>query len=198
MIPARVAVPVAVLIVLAAALAAWFLTRGGPVRPATFRGEPTSAMYTAIDSRQSDAAPLTTEEVFPPATAKLGELTRGAAEQLDDCADALAGPEAAGCSQALRATYTGPAVNGQFVIFNLPDGRAADALVSALGKEGFLEQAVAFDTARSWAQARALGHYVTVSWVGPAAEGARVDLTQSQVALDTLARVVQSRVIKAV
>ncbi|MFI6497632.1 hypothetical protein [Nonomuraea typhae] len=195
---ARVAVPVAALVVLVAGAAAWVLTRGGPVRPATLRAEPTSAMYAAIDSRLRDAAPLTGEEVFTPATAKLGELTRGATELLDDCAEALAGPEAPGCSQALRATYTGPSVNGQFVIFNLPDGRAADALVTALRGEGFLAQVAEFDAGRSWAQARALGHYVTVSWVGPAEEGAKVDLTRAQVDLDGLGRVVQSRVLKAI
>lgn len=197
MIPARVAVPVAAAVVLLAGGAAWLVTRGGPDRPATFRGEPTSALYSLIDSRGRDAAPLTAGEVFTGATQRLGDLTRGATEELTDCGDALSGTEAPGCTQALRATYTGPSVAGQFVIFNLPDGRAADALVTALGKDGFVERAADFDATRSWAQARALGHYVTVSWVGPKDATTKVDLTQPQVALDGLAKVVQARVVNA-
>ncbi|WP_327085764.1 hypothetical protein OIE66_25880 [Nonomuraea sp. NBC_01738] len=190
-------IPVAVLVVAAAAGATWLLTRGGPSRPAVFRAEPTSALYGLIDSRQGDAAPLTLAEVFAPATQRLGDLVRGEGEELSDCDDALTGAEAPGCTQALRAAYQGPSAAGQFVIFNLPDGRSADALVAALGKEGFLRQAAGFDAAHSWAQARALGHYVTVSWVGPVRAGAKVDLTQPQLALDGLTRVVQSRVVNA-
>lgn len=83
-----------------------------------------------------------------------------------------------GCTQALRARYETEdgAVSGQFLIFNLADSAAADRLVAALGSGGFVRPAPGtpegFDGSRSWAQARALGHYATVSWVAPVAEGA--------------------------
>ncbi|WP_113698663.1 hypothetical protein [Nonomuraea lactucae] len=195
--PRRLAVPLAAvtgLAVLAAGAWLWF-GRERP-RPASFRGEPTSALYSVIDSRQADAAPLRLEEVFTSAGQTLGTLRRESAEELADCDDALWGASAAGCTQALRATYTGPSgTAGQFVIFNLPDGRAADALVDALAGDGFVRQAVPFDAAHSRAAARALGHYVTVSWAGASGPGA--DLVTSLIALDGLGRVVQSRVLAA-
>ncbi|MFI6319114.1 hypothetical protein ACIBG8_16415 [Nonomuraea sp. NPDC050556] len=182
------------LVAVAAGLWLWW-PRGGPDRPATLRSEGTSALYSLIDSRERDASPLTVSEVFGPGTASLGALTRGDAEELTDCGEALDGVSAPGCTQALRARYAGGAAAGEFVIFNLPDGRAADALVAALGKDGFVRRTADFDTGRSWAQVRAMGHYVTVSWVGPVAAGA--DLTGPQVALDGLTRIVQSRVVNA-
>lgn len=189
----RVLIGVA-LVAVVAGLWLWW-PRGGPERPATLRSEGTSALYSLIDSRQRDAAPLTVPEVFGPSTAQLGALKRSAAEELTDCAAALNGVVAPGCTQALRAQYGGAAVAGEFVIFNLPDGRAADALVAALGKDGFVRQTGDFDSAHSWAQVRAMGHYVTVSWVGPVTAGA--DLTEPQVALDGLTKIVQSRVVNA-
>lgn len=196
MVSRRVLIPVAAVALSAAAVAAWaWWPSGGSQRPATLRSEPTSALYALIDSRQRDAAPLTVAEVFAPATQRLGALERVAAEELTDCAEALEGVSAAGCTQALRARYAGPSAEGEFVIFNLPDGRSADALVGALAKDGFVRQTAAFDAARSWAQVRAMGHYVTVSWVGPVNEG--TDLTGPQVALDGLAKIVQTRVVNA-
>jgi hypothetical protein len=93
---------------------------------------------------------------------------------------------------------------GQFVIFNLGDGRAADALVAALRKDGFVRQDIAFEAAGSRAQARAMGHYVTVSWVGGTAPAQDVvtapaqELVTALVALDGLGRVVQGRIIAAI
>ncbi|MFC7587402.1 hypothetical protein ACFQYP_29625 [Nonomuraea antimicrobica] len=90
---------------------------------------------------------------------------------------------------------------GQFVIFNLSDGQAADALVAALQKDAFVRQEAAFDPAGSRAQARAMGHYVTVSWAGgtasasASASASAQDLVAALVALDGLGRVVQGRIV---
>ncbi|MEV0592266.1 hypothetical protein [Nonomuraea cavernae] len=185
----------AVLAVLAAG--AWLLLGRDQPRPAVFRAEPTSALYAVIDSRQADTTPLTLDEVFTPATRALGPLSRVSAEQFDDCDEVLWGADAAGCTQALRATYTGPSGAGQFVIFNLPDGRSADALVAGLTKDGFVRQAVSFDPRHSRAAVRALGHYVTVSWAGAAGPKAATELVTNLIALDRLGHVVQSRVLAA-
>ncbi|MEU7744855.1 hypothetical protein [Nonomuraea sp. NPDC049158] len=197
MMRARVVIPLGVALVAVLAVGGWMLFLRPQARPSTFRGEPTSALYSLIDSRQRDAAPLTVDEVFTPATETLGGLRRASAEQLADCGDALWGASAAGCTQALRATYTGESGAGQFVIFNLTDGRAADALVKALSKDGFVRQAVPFDAVRSRAQARALGHYVTVAWVGPVRPGETGDLVSQLVALDGLGHIIQKRVVDA-
>jgi hypothetical protein len=183
----------------------------GP-RPGTYRGERTSAFYAPIGTRALDPRPLTQQEVFGPGTASLAAagvtLVRRSVTVVSDCAAAVwgSGPRAAvaGCSQALRAVYVSAAgdVSGQFQIFNLPDGKAADTLVTALNHkgDGFVRlgpgQPGSFDAARSRAQVRALGHYVTVSWVGPAGDE-RADLTGAQIALDGLGRVVQGRVVGA-
>ncbi|GAA2281329.1 hypothetical protein GCM10010149_27030 [Nonomuraea roseoviolacea subsp. roseoviolacea] len=180
-----------------AAAGAWFWLGGDEPRPATLRSERTSALYSLIDTRQADSKPLTVDEVFSAGNATLGTLRRVSAEQLDGCDEALWGVTAAGCTQALRAAYEGPAgVAGQFVIFNLADGRAADALVTALGKDGFVRPAVSLDAAHSRATVRAMGHYVTVSWAGtPGKSG--TDLVPTLIELDKLGQVVQARVVAA-
>ncbi|MFG1680250.1 hypothetical protein ACGFNP_08750 [Nonomuraea sp. NPDC049269] len=194
---ARVAIPLGAAVLAVLAVGSWLLFLRPQPRPATFRGEPTSALYSLIDSRQRDAAPLTVGEVFTPATETLGPLRRESAEQLADCDDALWGASAAGCTQALRATYAGGSGAGQFVIFNLTDGRAANALVKALAKDGFVRQAVPFDAEHSRAQARALGHYVTVAWAGPVRPGEAGDLMSQLLALDGLGHIIQKRVVAA-
>ncbi|MGN9780237.1 hypothetical protein ACTMTF_02330 [Nonomuraea sp. ZG12] len=166
-------------------------------RPAALRAEPTSALYALVDSRQADAAPVTVAEIFTPGTQTLGDLTREAVEELVDCDDALWGASAPGCTQALRATYRGSSVAGQFVIFNLPDGRTADALVAALRADGFVRQATPFDPARSRAEVRALGHYVTVSWLGATTAARGTDLVRPLIALDALGNAIQARVLAA-
>lgn len=179
----------------AVGVAGWLWLRPEEPRPAAFHGEPTSAFYAAVDSRQADGAPLTAQEVFAPGTETLGALRRTSTEQYTDCDDLLWGVSADGCTQALRTVYEGNGQVGQFVIFNLADGRAADALVTALGKDGFVRQDATFDPARSRAQARAMGHYVTVSWAGGTASAD--DLVTALVALDGLGRVVQNRILAA-
>ncbi|MFI7612956.1 hypothetical protein ACIBP6_17175 [Nonomuraea terrae] len=192
----RVVIPVVVAAgVVAVAVAGWLWLRGEEPRPAMFHAEPTSAFYAAIDTRQADAAPLTLDEVFTPATRTLGALTLDATAQFGDCAEVLWGVSAEGCTQALQATYRGGGMAGQFVIFNLGDGRAADALVAGLRKDGFVRQGIAFDAVGSSAQVRAMGHFVTVSWVGGKASAD--DLVGALVALDGLGRVVQNRVVAA-
>ncbi|MFI7124304.1 hypothetical protein ACIBQ1_01330 [Nonomuraea sp. NPDC050153] len=191
----RVVIPVVVAVVAVVAVAGWLWLRREDPRPANFHAEPTSAFYTAIDTRQNDAAPLTLNEVFTPATQTLGAMRLDATRQFSDCEEVLSGVSATGCTQALQATYKGSAVAGQFVIFNMSDGRAADALVSALGKDGFVRQDIAFEPAGSRAQARAMGHYVTVSWAGGTAPAQ--DLVTALVALDGLGRVVQGRIVAA-
>ncbi|MET9069973.1 hypothetical protein [Streptosporangium sandarakinum] len=207
-IAAAVAVPV-----VAAGAAAFLWLRGGDLpRPATLRSETTSAIYAPIATRAADPAPLTVGEVFPAGSVAAGgaTLARQGTETLTDCAAAVWGgaeEAVAGCGQALRARYASAdgRVFGQFVIFNLADAAAADRLVRAFsgprdGGGGFVRLAPeapdGFGAARSWAQVRALGHYVTVSWVGPVGGGGRVDLTYPQVALDSLSLAVQRRLTR--
>ncbi|MFB4275022.1 hypothetical protein ACBJ59_06955 [Nonomuraea sp. MTCD27] len=191
----RVLLPIVFAGVAVVAVAGWLWLRGEDPRPAAFHAEPTSAFYAAIETRQNDAAPLTLQEVFTPAARSLGSLTLEATREFTECDEVLWGATAAGCTQALQATYRGGSMVGQFVIFNLGDGRAADALVAALRKDGFVRQEVAFDPAGSRAQARAMGHYVTVSWVGGPAPAQ--DLVTALVSLDGLGRVVQGRIVAA-
>jgi hypothetical protein len=132
-------------------------------------------------------------------------LTIQGTEALTDCVQAVWGSAedaVAGCTQVLRAHYATPdgQISGQFLIFNLADSTAADKLVAAFGSGGFVRLApgmpAGFDGSHSWAQARALGHYVTLSWVGPAVPGSQVDLTASQVAVDGLSLVIQRRLVR--
>ncbi|WP_084956536.1 hypothetical protein [Thermoactinospora rubra] len=191
----RLVVALLLAAVAVAAGVAWLaFGRSGPPRPAAFAGEPTSAMYSPIDTRAADPRPLTVAEVF--GQARVGSLVRGETAEFADCAEVLDGVSAPGCTQALRAVYGGGPVAGQFVVFNMPDGRAADALVAALGRDGFVRQAAPFDAARSRAQVRALGHYVTVSWIGPVSGSP--DLSDPHVHLDGLAaKAIQARVVAA-
>ncbi|MEV0228866.1 hypothetical protein [Nonomuraea sp. NPDC050786] len=191
----RVVITAVAVVVAAIAAGGWLWLRRDEPRPASFHAERTSAFYSAIDTRRHDAAPLTLNEIFTPATQALGAMRLDSTRQLADCDEALWGTSATGCTQAIEATYKGSTVSGQFVIFNMGDGRAADALVSALDKDGFVRQDVVFEAARSRAQARAMGHYVTVSWVGGTASDR--DLITALVALDGLGRVVQNRVVAA-
>ncbi|MEV0390860.1 hypothetical protein [Nonomuraea sp. NPDC050643] len=191
----RLVSSVVVAVVVVVAVAGWVWLRREDPRPATFHAEPTSAFYAAIDTRQSDAAPLTLQEVFTPATQTLGAMRLESTQAYTDCDEVLWGASAAGCTQALQGTFKGATVAGQFVIFNLGDGRAADALVAALGKDGFVRQGITFEPARSRAQARAMGHYVTVSWAGGTASPQ--ELVGALIALDSLGKVVQGRVVAA-
>ncbi|WP_285779865.1 hypothetical protein [Microtetraspora sp. NBRC 13810] len=206
---ARLIAAAGVCVLLAGGAGFFLLREGDPLRPAVFGAERTSALYSPIDSRTRDPEPLTVQELF--ASAELGTgsagLVRQATETLTDCAEAVWGDgviEAVrGCSQALRARYESAdgKVAAQFLIFNLPDGAAADRLLTALASGGFVRPAPdlpgGFDPARSRAQGRALGHYVTVAWVGPVGGRGRTDLTAQQLALDTLTRPLQQRVIDA-
>lgn len=162
----RIVIPGVAAVLVGAAVAGWLWLRGDDPRPTTLHAELTSAFYAAIDTRRRDATPLTTEEVFPPSTRSLAGMGQVSTRQFTDCDELLWGTSATECTQALQATYAGGSMAGQFVIFNLADGRAADALVSALRKGGFVRQDVAFEPVGSLAQVRAMGHYVTVSWTG--------------------------------
>ncbi|MEV5411791.1 hypothetical protein AB0K60_23495 [Thermopolyspora sp. NPDC052614] len=211
----RAAVVVAVIVVLAvgAGGAAWVWLDGEePAAPRTYRGERSTAIYAPIATRERDPRPLTREEVLGPATAtvKAGgvAMVRRSASLTGDCASVVSGEAAealAGCTQVLRAVYASRDgdVSGQFLVFNMADATAADALVAAVDPaagRGFArlapDQPASFDAARSWAQARALGHFVTLSWVGPVGDE-RPDLTGPQLALDGLGRALQQRVVDA-
>ncbi|GAA3154225.1 hypothetical protein GCM10010466_51480 [Planomonospora alba] len=200
-------IAVAAAAVLAAGGAAswWLLREPDGVRPATVRSELNTAHYDPIATRALDPEPLTAAEIFPGdrVSSEQAVLTGARPESLADCASAVWGSAeaaVAGCTQALRAGYTSAdgRTAGQFVIFNLPDSAAADRLVTALSRDGFVRPAAglpeAFDGARGWAQARALGHYVTVSWVAPVG-GGRVDLTHPQLAVDGLSLAIQRRLV---
>lgn len=209
----RVAVAVAVLLVVAGGVGAWLWLGGADeVTPGGYHGERSSAIYAPIATREGDPRPLTLQEVLGPGTETLraagAVMERRAASLSADCAATVWGDAAdalAGCSQVLRAVYAGldGAVSGQFLLFNMPDAAAADALVGALDPaagRGFVrlapEQPGSFDAGRSRAQARALGHFVTVSWVGPVGDE-RPDLTGPRLALDGLGRALQQRVVDA-
>ncbi|MEV0419734.1 hypothetical protein [Streptosporangium canum] len=198
-------------VLLAVAAGAAFLWLGGgeedAPRPAFFRGEPTTAHYAPIATRAADPDPLTAAEMFPTGSVSAGQSTLASkgTETLTDCVPAVWGSAeaaVAGCTQVLRAHYATPdgRVSGQFLIFNLADAAAADGLVAALENGGFVRPApgtpAGFDGSRSWAQARALGHYVTVSWVAPVGGAGRVDLTYPQVAMDSLSLVIQRRLVR--
>lgn len=192
---------------LVAAGVVW-LTAGDPPRPEVFRGEPTTDFYAPIGTREQDPEPLAARVLFAADRLTSGqvELVRRGTEELADCADAVWGAAVdavAGCTQALRAHYATPdgSVAAQSVVFNLPDGAAADRLVAALGPGGgFVRQAPdlpeGFDGARGWAQARALGHYVAVSWVAPVGGTGRIDLTAHQIALNAVTRALHDRIVE--
>ncbi len=169
-------------------------------RPASVRVEKTSALYAPIAARQSDPRPLTTGEVFP--AGRLGSggvtLTRGPVTEAADCAGSVWGSApVAGCSQVLRAVYSSPGLSGQFLIFNMADGAAADALAAAFAKVAFVRLAPGQPAVDGgWAQVRALGHFVTVSWIAPVGD-AKPDLTAGLLALDGAGRFVQDRVLQA-
>ena len=200
---------VGVVLVVVAGAAVFLWSRGGEAAPraAVFRGEPTSAHYDPIATRALDPRAADRRRDLP---RRVGDLGRGHAHgqgdrrRSTDCAEAVWGSAegaVAGCTQALRARYGTPdgQISGQFLIFNLADSAAADELVAAFGSGGFVRLApgtpAGFDGARSWAQARALGHYVTLSWVGPAAPEDQVDLTYAQVAVDGLSLAIQRRLL---
>jgi hypothetical protein len=210
----RVAALAAVLVVLAGGAGAWLWLRGGAdeVAPGTYRAERSTELYAPIASRELDPRPLSEAEVLGPATATVEAagtaMVRRSASLAADCAAVVHGAAAealAGCTQVLRAVYASRdgSVSGQFLLFNMADAEAADALVAALDPasgKGFArlapEQPDSFDAARSWAQARALGHFVTLSWVGPVGDE-RPNLTGPQLALDGLGRALQQRVVDA-
>ncbi|MEU0480816.1 hypothetical protein ABZ260_16700 [Streptosporangium sp. NPDC006013] len=202
-----IAVTVAVLVVVAG-VAAFLLLGGRPdPRAAVLRAEPSTAHYAPIATRALDPQPLTVAEMFPGPSVSAGttRLALKATETLADCAEAAWGSALDaldGCTQVLRARYETEdgEVSGQFLIFNLADSAAADRLVAALRSDGFVRPAPdtpeGFDGSRSWAQARALGHYATVSWVAPVVEGGQVDLTYPQVAVDGLSLAIQRRLVR--
>lgn len=173
-------------------------------RPASVRVEKTSALYAPIAARQSDPRPLTQGEVFP--SGRLGvtltqgavTLTRGPVTETADCAGVVWGSApVTGCSQALRAVYSSPGLSGQFLIFNMPDGATADALAAAFEKDAFVRLAPGQPAVDGgWAQVRALGHFVTVSWIATVGDG-KPDLTPGLLALDSAGRFVQDRVLQA-
>ncbi|MFI6510715.1 hypothetical protein ACIBCT_24185 [Streptosporangium sp. NPDC050855] len=176
-------------------------------RAAVLRAETGTAHYAPIATRVLDPRPLTVAELFDRPTVSAGttRLALQGTEDLADCAEAAWGgarDALGGCTQVLRARYETEdgTVWGQFVIFNLADSAAADALVAALGRDGFVRPAPGapggLDGAHGWAQVRALGHFVTVSWVGPVVQGKRPDLTYPQVALDGLSLVIQRRLVR--
>ncbi|MEV8631509.1 hypothetical protein AB0395_07605 [Streptosporangium sp. NPDC051023] len=200
---------IAVVAVLLAAGAAFLWWRSGAdtPRPATFRAEPTTAHYGPIATRAADPAPLTVEEIFPTGSVSAGGTTLASqgTEALTDCAAAVWGSAeqaVAGCTQVLRARYAtrDGRVLGQFVIFNLADSAAADRLLAAFGHGGFVRPAPGtpdgFEGSRGWAQARALGHFVTVSWVGPVGDKGGGDLTYPQVAVDSPSLLIQRRLVR--
>ncbi|GII86322.1 hypothetical protein Ssi03_43120 [Sphaerisporangium siamense] len=213
--PSRALIVAAVAGVLAAAGAVLFVVtrpETGP-SPAYFRGEGTSALYAPIATRRQDPGPLTEQEVFGQA-ARLVEqgvtMERREAALSADCAEALWGSgvkaAAAGCAGVARASFAGAggAVSGQYAVFDMPDGAAADRLVAALDPRrggGFLRtapgQPPSFDAGHSRAAVRALGHFVVVNWVGPVGDERGADLTLPQLALERIGAFAQRRVLAA-
>ncbi|MEU4834944.1 hypothetical protein [Streptosporangium sp. NPDC023615] len=208
----RMWIAAAVLAVVAGGGAYLWLGGGPGPRAAVLRAEPGTAHYAPIATRALDPRPLTVAELFARPTVSAGttRLALKGTEELADCAEAAWGSARdalGGCTQALRARYETEdgEVWGQFLIFNLADSAAADRLVTALEGEGFVLPAPGTPAGsgdpQGWAQVRALGHLVTVSWVAPTAPAAqdapegRPDLTYPQVALDGLSLVIQRRLV---
>ncbi|MFF5204499.1 hypothetical protein [Streptosporangium sp. NPDC000396] len=203
-------IAVAAVLLAVAGTAAFLWLRGGEdaPRPATFRSELTTAHYAPIATRAADPDPLSAAEMFPAGSVTAGGVTLASkgTETLTDCVPAVWGSAAetavAGCTQVLRARYATPdgRISGQFLVFNLADSAAADRLVTAFKSGAFVRPAPGtpegFDGSRSWAQARALGHYVTVSWVAPVGGAGRVDLTYPQLAVDNLSLAIQRRLVR--
>lgn len=207
-----IAVAVAAALAGAGAVALVFTRPETGPRPAVFRGERTSALYAPISTRRKDPRPLGEQEVFGQATTLTSSgvtMRRGQVSVSNDCASALWGnvvTAATGCSRVLRAAFTSEdgGVSGQYAVFDFPNGVFADKLVAELapkGGGGFLRlapgQPESFDAGRSRADVRAVGHLVVVNWVGPMAGHGTADLVYPQLALDSLGRFVQQRVLDA-
>ncbi|GII90376.1 hypothetical protein [Sinosporangium siamense] len=200
---------VTVVVLAAAGGVAFWLLSGGEDRPGVYRGEFTTAIYAPISTRAADGKPLSLIEVFGEDTRRLAvaggrsPLRQGTSAVVDDCGDAVWGEGVEevldGCSQMLKAAYTSEdgKTAGEFFIFNMASAEGADLLVKAMHDRAFVRRETGFDASRSSAQARSMGHYVTVSWVGPVGGTGRVDLAAEQVALDRLGQVVQARVVNA-
>ncbi|WP_459799153.1 hypothetical protein [Herbidospora sp. RD11066] len=158
-------------------------------RPGTVRAEVSSAIYAPIARQQVDAAPLTEQEVFPAAT--LGAMKKESVTVSADCAAAV-GTGVDGCTQVVRALFRGPELVGQVAVFNLADVAASDAFVNRFKEELFLTPLASENGGT--AMVRAMGHFVSVSWVS--ADGdARPDLAEPLAALDLASRFVQARIL---
>ncbi|WP_169807411.1 hypothetical protein [Herbidospora cretacea] len=162
-------------------------------RPATVRAEVSSAIYAPIAQARADAAPLTEQEVFP--AAALGAMKKESVALTADCA-AVVGADVEGCSQVVRALFRGPEVVGQVAVFNLADVAGADALVQRFKQELFLTPLATEDAGT--AMVRAMGHFVSVSWVSAEGDARRADgpdLAEPLAALDQASRFVQARIL---
>ncbi|TDC62625.1 hypothetical protein E1200_25065 [Actinomadura sp. GC306] len=157
------------------------------VSPASYSSSASSAAYSGIASRKADPDPLTIEEVFPSAAAKVavpdGDVrVRLRAKRLDgDCADAVWGATVAevlgegGCTQAARGIYSDTR-NGYglaVAVFNLSTSAEADRFVAALEKTiggGFVRPLEApapldgFGRGFGMARGLAMGHFAVVTW----------------------------------
>lgn len=161
-----------------------------PKHKATASPSPTVAGRTAppgkwgyIGTRKTDATPLTMKEVFP-ATISAGttSYTRARQAMHKSCHGSVIGAtlqsavRAAGCSQALRATYLSKSAKmmGTIGVFNLKTAAGARAAAAKAGHAQFVSQLAAkAGPAKAIGQGTGLeealfkGHYLVLVWAEP-------------------------------
>ncbi|XRQ02777.1 hypothetical protein ACN3XK_40005 [Actinomadura welshii] len=153
--------------------------------PDSYSSSASTSAYDGIASRRADPDPLTVEEVFPAAAAKLAvpdgkPQVKLRAKRLDgDCAAAVWGATVGdvlgegGCTQAARGIYSGNGYALAVAVFNLSGSAEADRFVAALEKTiggGFVRPLEApapldgFGQGFGMARGLSMGHFAVVTW----------------------------------
>ncbi|HXA62849.1 MAG TPA: hypothetical protein VNW94_27190 [Streptosporangiaceae bacterium] len=152
----------------------------GPT-PQSYFDSPSTKVFTGIDRRSADPAPLTLDEVFPAAPLADGRTKSHlalAGKRLDNHCDQAVWGQAlaadlrkAGCTQAARGLYTDPRTGyaAAITILNLDGAASANRIVHALGPQGdggfVLPLPGPVGTGFGMARGLAMGHYAVISWV---------------------------------
>ncbi|GGK48363.1 hypothetical protein Ppa06_05000 [Planomonospora parontospora subsp. parontospora] len=190
-------------------------TAASQPRPAAYRGWPSSKVFAPIAQSKADPLLLPLKDVFAEKTLTEGRITlRLTGTKLDvACAEAVWGRTLtdrlaqAGCTQALRGTYTSADRRyvAQYTLFKLRDAASADGLVSSLAtlhRGGWVRPV---DPARplftadghSEGSGHAMGHYAGLVWIGRA-DGAEPDAKDDFVSLSLAVRGAEKAVFRRV
>ncbi|GGL19905.1 hypothetical protein [Planomonospora parontospora] len=190
-------------------------TAASQPRPAAYRGWASSKVFAPIAQSKADPLLLPLKDVFAEKTLTEGRITlRLTGTKLDAaCADAVWGRALAdrlaqaGCTQALRGTYTSADRRyvAQYTLFKLRDASSADGLVSSLAtlhRGGWVRPV---DPARplftadghSEGSGHAMGHYAGLVWIGRA-DGAEPDAKDDFVSLSLAVRGAEKAVFRRV